>query len=74
MKRSSKGIVITILVVALIALSVYGISQRNQQMLNAVEVKTAKVEKEILYGYSQQMVMLNQNQNKIISSSPPQRC
>lgn len=45
MKRSSKGIVITILVVALIALSVYGISQRNQQMLNAVEVKTAKVEK-----------------------------
>lgn len=45
MKRSSKGILITILVVALIALSVYGISQRNQHMLNAIEVKTAKVEK-----------------------------
>ncbi|ADQ45186.1 efflux transporter, RND family, MFP subunit [Caldicellulosiruptor kronotskyensis 2002] len=45
MKRSSKGILITILVVALIALSVYGISQRNQQMLNTVEVKTANVEK-----------------------------
>nr|WP_232841460.1 efflux RND transporter periplasmic adaptor subunit [Caldicellulosiruptor acetigenus] len=45
MKRSSKGILFTILVVALIALSVYGISQRNQHMLNAIEVKTAKVEK-----------------------------
>lgn len=45
MKRSSKGILITILVVALIALNVYGISQRNQHMLNAIEVKTAKVEK-----------------------------
>ncbi|WPX08666.1 efflux RND transporter periplasmic adaptor subunit [Anaerocellum danielii] len=45
MKRSLKGVIATVLILAIAVLIVYVISAKNKQTLSAVEVKTAKVEK-----------------------------
>ncbi|WAM33687.1 efflux RND transporter periplasmic adaptor subunit [Caldicellulosiruptor morganii] len=45
MKRSLKGIIVSVFILAILVSAVYAISVRNKQALSTIEVKTAKVEK-----------------------------